>query len=168
MYCGNNQNNRDLLNGNKVLGTPYRCLQKGIGQGLRMPCDPEYKNEYTPIDDFKIYCGGSPVLPQGYDKMGSPVQCLVKGVGIGKSQKASRCSALEFRFGKGVIRFWLLYLIIFLPICLYLFFNTPNFFKKTETVNSVVTEKKDWSKLIPYTILISIVIYVLLRKILRR
>ena len=34
MYCGNNKNNRSLLNGTKVLGTRHSCLKNGVGFGI--------------------------------------------------------------------------------------------------------------------------------------
>lgn len=177
MYCGNNGNNRDLLNGNKVLGTPYQCLKKGIGQGLNMPCDREYKGEYIPIDDFKIYCGQSRILPRDYDRIGSSAQCLAKGVGIGKVQKANsrRCNprgGVALRFGMGgdsrnVVRFWLIYFSISIPISIYLYLATPSYLKKSVTVNNITTEKRDLNKVVPLSIVINIVIYIVLTKILK-
>ena len=96
MYCGNNRNNRSLLDGTKRLGTPNQCLRIGIGKGRNMPCDVEYEGKYLPIDDFKVYCGNRITLPSGYDKMGSPSDCLKKGIGLGKMQIARNgCGDVE-------------------------------------------------------------------------
>ena len=88
IYCGNNAKSNDILNGNKVIGTRYGCLRKGIGKGKNSPVDNNYIGEYQAIDTRKIYCGKSENLPNGYDLMGNLPQCLQKGIGIGKKQKA--------------------------------------------------------------------------------
>lgn len=88
MYCGNNRRNSEVKNGNLVIGNRYGCLKKGIGIGMNLPADPEYK-DYAPIDTRKIYCGKAPRLPRGYQLMGSNSMCLQKGVGVGKKIKAT-------------------------------------------------------------------------------
>ena len=87
MYCGNNKNHSSLLNGEAKIGDRYSCLRKGIGMGLSLPKDPEYDNNYEPIDTRKIYCGKKKRLPKGYSSMGSNSQCLQKGIGIGKKKR---------------------------------------------------------------------------------
>ena len=88
IYCGNNQLDSDLVNGNLIIGNRYQCLKKGIGKGLSLPYDEKYLLDYIPIDDRKIYCGNDNILPEGYHTFGNLPQCLQKGVGIGKKQKA--------------------------------------------------------------------------------
>ena len=195
MYCGNNQNNSDLLNGTKVLGTRYQCFQKGVGLGLNMPPDPEYIGEYIPIDDFKIYCGTAEALPEGYDRLGSSSQCLAKGVGRGKSMRAAgenmggggeNMGAAAENLGGGGEHlagrwrrlfpgsgiFWLIYLLGCVIGAVFLFLWTPDFFKRDEIQESqgvgVVVKKKDISKLVAYLLIIYIVLYVLLKFLIRR
>ena len=90
LYCGNNRNHSGLVNGTHVLGTRYSCLKRGIGKGMNMPLDNEFKREYDPIDETKIYCGDQKTLPQGYDRLGKLGECFAKGIGVGKSLKARR------------------------------------------------------------------------------
>jgi len=73
-----------------VIGSRYLCLKNGIGVGLSLPYDPDYEDEYEPIDDRKYYCGDkspghSP--PEGYDAIGSNAICHRIGVGAGKRLK---------------------------------------------------------------------------------
>lgn len=84
IYCGNNSQDLNVLNGTKVIGTRYDCLRQGIGKGLNLPYDPKYNGSYNPIDKRKIYCGNKPQLPNKYDLVGNLPQCLQKGVGVGK------------------------------------------------------------------------------------
>lgn len=88
MYCGNNLSHPSLLNNEKKLGSRYGCMKKGIGVGLHLPIDPDYKVPYTPYERVKIYCGDQKELPPGYTRFGSPSSCLRKGVGIGKNIRA--------------------------------------------------------------------------------
>ena len=88
MYCGSNRLNPDVIAGNKVIGSRYQCLKKGIGQGLHMPVDLSYNNPYEPIDQRRFYCGNNPILPVEYDANGTLQQCFMKGVGVGRLQKA--------------------------------------------------------------------------------
>jgi len=88
MYCGNNSNHPDLLNGKKTIGTRYGCLLKGKSFGFEQPVDKNFLNPYVPIDNTKKYCGGSNVLPDGYDRFGGLYECYLKGIGVGKRLKA--------------------------------------------------------------------------------
>lgn len=83
MYCGNNRLNRRVLSGEVVIGNRYDCFRRGVGLGLKMPIDldDEY---YEPLDDKRVYCGKSSILPAGYDSVGNLPTCLIKGVGVGK------------------------------------------------------------------------------------
>lgn len=67
MYCGNNANNRRVVNGELEIGNRYGCMRKGVGQGLYMPYDKTYLDEYVPIVETKVYCGNNENLPNGYD-----------------------------------------------------------------------------------------------------
>lgn len=99
IYCGNNSLHSDLTNGNLVLGTRYKCLQKGIGKGMNMPYDLSYNEPYLPIDTRKIYCGNYNLLPENYYSFGNLPQCLQKGVGIGKrikNQNQNEYSPIQF------------------------------------------------------------------------
>jgi hypothetical protein len=88
IYCGNNAENKKLVDRRVTLGNRYHCLQKGIGRGLNQPKDPDYLGAYRPLDKRKMYCGKSTTLPDEYDLFGNLPQCLQKGVGIGKRKKA--------------------------------------------------------------------------------
>ena len=82
MYCGNNLRNKKLLDGTYILGTRYECFRKGVGKGLSLPIDYD-NDEYEPIDNEKIYCGKSEMLPEKYDRMGNLPACFTKGIGVG-------------------------------------------------------------------------------------
>jgi hypothetical protein len=88
MYCGNNANNRKVVRGELVIGDRYSCMRKGIGQGLYMPYDDSYMDEYIPITQVKSYCGNKTELPAGYDRFGTLHECFTKGVGVGRRKKA--------------------------------------------------------------------------------
>jgi hypothetical protein len=88
MYCGNNANHIDLLNGKKTLGTRYSCLLKGKSFGFETEPDQNFLKPYNPIDKTKKYCGNSDVLPDGYDRFGGLYECYLKGMGVGKKLKA--------------------------------------------------------------------------------
>ena len=88
MYCGNNANNRRVVNGELVIGNRYDCMRKGVGQGLYMPYDHSYLDEYIPIDNTRVYCGNKRNLPEGYNRFGGLHECFVKGVGVGRRKKA--------------------------------------------------------------------------------
>lgn len=84
IYCGNNSQHFDLLNGTKVVGDRYKCLKRGIGVGLHGGLDINVIGPYKPIVDRNIYCGTEEHLPDHYDSFGSNTECLQKGIGIGK------------------------------------------------------------------------------------
>jgi hypothetical protein len=88
MYCGNNRRHIDVRSGLKVIGNRYDCLKKGVAVGQYLPYDPNFATRFVPIDDRKIYCGKSAVLPAEYDILGNNHICFQKGVGVGKSLKA--------------------------------------------------------------------------------
>jgi hypothetical protein len=90
IYCGNNALDTDLVSGNKVIGTRYQCLRKGVGIGNNLPYDHKFTLPYAPIDTTKIYCGNSVALPGGYDRFGNLHQCMQKGVGVGKRLRANQ------------------------------------------------------------------------------
>ena len=94
IYCGNNLKNSRLLNKELLPGSRYNCLRKGVGIGRNLPYDPDYEDDYDPIDKTRIYCGKSNKLPTNYDKLGSNIECLRKGIGKGK----------QIRVKKGVSR----------------------------------------------------------------
>lgn len=77
MYCGNNAT--ELVG--RRLGTPYECLKKGIGAGMRAP-GPSGPS-YVAIFRNDKFCGNGN-LPRGMI-YGTPSECLSKGFGIGKS-----------------------------------------------------------------------------------
>ena len=135
IYCGNNSQDTGLVTGTKVLGTRYRCLQKGIGKGLNMPYDDKYLGAYAPIDNTRIYCGNLTVLPAGYDRFGTITECLQKGIGVGKKLKAERGPS-RFRYMYPIVIFLLLELFLFL----WLYNVKPNIILDTRI------EEIDWEK----------------------
>jgi hypothetical protein len=158
IYCGNNAMDINLLNGNKVLGTPYKCLRQGVGKGLSLPYDAKYAGAYMPIDQRQIYCGNQPELPDGYDSMGSLPQCLQKGIGIGKRQRAEQ----------GPPRF-MLFVRIILPVLIFLLVAGGLFsvlyFEKPSIVTLQDKKEIDWGKFmafyVPTVILVGILIFLL-------
>jgi hypothetical protein len=83
IYCGNNL----YEVGNRRIGTPYECLRRGIGQGLKSDLT-DFNPNYQAIIADNTYCGtGAP--PAG-KQMGTPTSCLRKGVGIGKKLQYDR------------------------------------------------------------------------------
>lgn len=80
IYCGNNL--YEL--GDRRIGTPYECLQRGIGRGLNSDIST-FNPNYRPIIEDNVYCGtGEP--PRG-KVIGTPSECLRKGIGVGKSMQ---------------------------------------------------------------------------------
>lgn len=88
IYCGNNGQHPQLLNGTKVLGTRYGCLQKGLQRGNSLPVDPAFLLPYTPIVPNTKYCGNQNNLPNGYTRFGGLHECYLSGIGVGKRLKA--------------------------------------------------------------------------------
>jgi len=95
IYCGNNAEHPDLLNGTKILGSRFSCLQKGKTNGYSQPVDPNFLLPYRPIDTTRKYCGNSSVLPNGYNRFGGLYECYLKGVGVGKKLKANNAGIGE-------------------------------------------------------------------------
>ena len=89
IYCGNNRLNEKLVSGTHNLGTRNQCFKKGRLVGLSLPYDVSYSLPYQPIDNTKIYCEDTIVLPNDYDRFGTIRECLQKGIGIGKRIKAT-------------------------------------------------------------------------------
>lgn len=81
MYCGNNKLHPDLINKNKIVGTPYLCFKKGIGVGKNIKTN--YIIPYEPLMKNNIYCGNDMTNP----KIGTLSQCLQKGYGVGLAQR---------------------------------------------------------------------------------
>ena len=145
IYCGNNVLDNNLVNGNILLGTRYKCLKKGIGTGLNMPYDSKYTNDYEPIDNRKIYCGDKNSLPSEYDTFGNLPQCLQKGVAIGKRKKALKgepflYNVLQNKKYTYYYRF-VFGLFISLIIFLILYYTKPSFVLKNENISLNNTEK---------------------------
>lgn len=142
IYCGNNANHPELLNGTQILGDRYGCLRKGIGVGRGLPYDASYLNDYAPIDDTREYCGNNIDLPRQYDSFGTLKSCYTKGVGVGRRQKALEgpgpvpnniivnnppTASLTSKIIN--IKNFIL-LLIFVIIFLSLYFTNPSFIKK--------------------------------------
>ncbi|ADO00429.1 hypothetical protein WIV_gp086 [Wiseana iridescent virus] len=94
LYCGNNSRERGLVDGTKVLGTRYQCLKKGIGRGLKEPIFT-WSDEYSPIEEVKVFCGNGDVLPQNKDRFGTRDECLRKGFAVGQHQKYTRDGGIQ-------------------------------------------------------------------------
>jgi hypothetical protein len=87
-YCGNNK--FELESGNKVLGTPYQCLKKGVGVGLNAPSPGT--TQYEPIDPpAPTFCGtGQPPEGKVTSTRGA---CFRKGFGVGQRLKDTRAAS---------------------------------------------------------------------------
>lgn len=88
IYCGNNSLHPDVVNGNAIIGTKFRCLKKGYGAGFYGEIDLNFLNDYEPIDRRKIYCGNRQEVPEGYDRQGNLPSCFQKGFATGKKERA--------------------------------------------------------------------------------
>ena len=152
IYCGNNAQDDQLLDGTKIIGTRHGCMKKGFGKGFNMPYDPKFGGPYTPIDKRKIYCGNNSEKPDGYDSIGSLSQCLQKGIGIGKRKRGILgysplgYSPLGYSpsnnyFFKIVVFF----IVIEVGIFCYLYFSRP---KIVTTKDHKNIERINWSKFI--------------------
>lgn len=144
IYCGNNAKSTDILNGNKVIGTRYNCMRKGIGKGLNLPVDNNYLGDYEPIDTRKIYCGNAENLPDGYDLMGSLPQCLQRGIGIGKKQKAENSNQRQLipSFSKQNYKIITIYILLCASIFLVLYFTKPDFISDKKNNKNIINTKK--------------------------
>jgi hypothetical protein len=168
IYCGNNAQDLDLLSGNKVLGTRYKCMRKGVGVGLNSPRDPKFAGAYTAIDTRRIYCGDKPDLPSGYDSMGNLPMCLQKGVGIGKRINAGNSTTHESSSFYTSIetkqRKTEFYILIFFAIAtilfMYLFLKKPLFVidKRIDNVK-IINWYKFMSVYIPMISLVGITLF---------
>ena len=156
IYCGNNAQDDQLLDGTRIIGTRHGCMKKGFGKGFNMPYDPKFAGPYTPIDKRRIYCGNNSEKPEGYDSMGSLSQCLQKGIGIGKRKRGilgyspnysplgyspSDYSPNNDYFFKMVVIFIVIEVVIF---C-YLYFSKPKIVTTKDRKN---IQRINWSKFI--------------------
>lgn len=169
IYCGNNAKSADILSGNKVIGTRYNCMRKGIGKGLNLPVDNNYLGDYEPIDTRKIYCGNAENLPDGYDLMGSLPQCLQKGIGIGKKQKAENSNQhqLMSSFSSNskqnykIVIYITIYILLCVSIFLVLYFTKPDFISDKKNNKNVINTKKLLLYYISIIAVIGIILFIL-------
>ena len=96
IFCGADLADPQLITGQKILGTRYKCMQKGIGLGkFILPLDQNLVTKlvnnvpYVPVNRKKYYCGNASILPAGYSDFGDLDGCLRKGVAIGKKLRAA-------------------------------------------------------------------------------
>jgi hypothetical protein len=148
IYCGNNSQVPQLLAGNMIMGTKYRCMRKGVGKGLHMPYDPNFTGEYMPLDQRRIYCGNQNVLPEGYDSMGNLTQCLQKGIGIGKRQRAEQGPPQVMLFVSVILPI-LIFAILAVGLFSYLYFGKPSIVTTRDSDNRKMI---DWSKFMTFYI----------------
>lgn len=171
IYCGNNANHPELLNGTQILGDRYGCLRKGIGVGRYLPYDASYLNDYAPIDNTKEYCGNNVNLPEEYNRFGTLKSCYTKGVGVGRRQKALEgpgpVNQIQPQIGENRpimsltskilnIKNFIL-LLIFIIIFLSLYFTKPSFITKGGN-----GEDKDNIDIEKFTLILSVVLLVLI------
>ena len=155
IYCGNNAQDSQLLDGTKIIGTRHGCMKKGFGKGFNMSYDPKFAGPYTPIDKRRIYCGNNSEKPEGYDSMGSLSQCLQKGIGIGKRKRGilgysplgyspSDYSPLGYSSSNNYFfKMIVLFIVIEVVIFCYLYFSKP---KIVTTKDHKNIERINWSK----------------------
>ena len=87
IYCGNTRI-RAVQQGLRPMGTRKSCYKKGIQIGrFVLPPDVEYARAYLPLDNRRIYCGNSNVVPANHI-LGKLPWCLSKGIGKGKRARA--------------------------------------------------------------------------------
>ena len=143
IYCGNNRLSPELVSGEKVLGSRYKCMKRGIGVGLNLPYDPDYAGGYEPISEEKFYCGDKDQLPQGYMRFGTLPQCQGKGVGLGKVMRAEKGPPPKSSKYIGILFVWIVWLILCCGIGAALYYKRPDF---------VIGEDKkiDWKKFSVY------------------
>uniref|UniRef100_A0A6C0KTY2 Uncharacterized protein n=1 Tax=viral metagenome TaxID=1070528 RepID=A0A6C0KTY2_9ZZZZ len=96
IYCGDAA---ALPTSYDVMGTRYRCLQKGVGTGMMLPNyrRDEFLARPRPPPGERIYCGNAAALPAGYARFGLKSQCLKKGVGIGLAMTPAKRAAAQAR-----------------------------------------------------------------------
>lgn len=151
IYCGNNTENRNLRNGNLIIGTRSMCLRKGIGKGLNLPYDENSSGPYNPIDQRRIYCGDRNILPNGYDYMGNLPLCLQKGIGIGKHRKTLISNRRIIMFIRKILPI-ILAMLGYIMIYLYLRISKP----------SVVTDQNNPQRIITRRFVVFYLILILL------
>jgi hypothetical protein len=183
IYCGNNANHNALVNGQVRLGTRFECLQKGKQIGLAQPVDPSFAQPYQPIDPLRKYCGNQANIPNGYNRFGTLHECMLTGIGVGKRIKATnpenkinnhdinnyieQDNAVvayppvrnENRVPKKIILSIIIFLIIFSSLFIGLYYGKPSFITKYN--NDKKEDEIDWSKFIPYILLFSIIVAIL-------
>ena len=165
MYCGNNALHPEVISGRKIIGTRYKCMQKGINVGLNQPLDLNYNVPFEPIDNRKFYCGNNNILPDGYHDNGTLYHCFTKGIGIGKVQANEQNNennennekepVVKTKFS--LIIFVFLYLTICAIFIITLYYTKPSFI--TITNNGVI--EIDWTKFGLYIALFCIIIAIL-------
>lgn len=161
IYCGNNRNNKNIISGEKKIGTRYSCLKSGFGLGYyKIPIN-SYENKYVPIDTTKIYCGNSAELPPNYDRFGTLRECHSKGVGIGllKKYNENEYEHIDFSFKndrKYILEIFLCWVFTSVIIGVMLYFKKPKFILNSN-INSNINSKKNinYILLILYSIFIS-------------
>lgn len=97
IYCGDRA---ALPDDYDVMGTRYRCLQKGVGVGMMLPNsrrDEFLARPRPPTGGGRLYCGNAAVLPAGYTRFGLKSQCLKKGVGIGLAMPLAKRATAQAR-----------------------------------------------------------------------
>lgn len=123
VYCGNNY----FEKGNRPLGTPYECMKKGIGAGLRGDLS-NFSPNYRPIFPNDKFCGIGKT-PANMVR-GKPHECLSKGYGIGLKLQYDRrrsepvtdlqrvfiCAIIVLVLVQIIFREWILTFIIFVFI----------------------------------------------------
>ncbi len=174
IYCGNNRLNNNLVNGTSLLGNRYDCFKKGLGKGLSLSIDENYRNGYEPIDNTRIYCGNRKELPENYDRFGNLPHCLQKGIGVGKRIKIENegnnldggTENLDLNYKKDKKRIKLINLIINIIFSILVFFllfiTKPSFLiKKNKDTNKKLGKRKQiiWYKFIILYIIIILPIW---------
>ena len=159
IYCGNNRLNNNLVNGTYHLGNRYECFKKGIGKGLSLQTDENYRNGYEPIDNTRIYCGNKEDLPNDYNRFGNLAHCLQKGIGVGKRIKIERednnidGGTLKNKNKSEKIK--IIFNIIFSIFLFFiLFISKPYFLIKKDSKEKDKTKKIIWYKFIIIYIII--------------
>ena len=159
IYCGNNRLNNNVVNGTSLIGNRYHCFKKGVGKGLSLPIDENYRNDYEPIDNTRIYCGNKEDLPDNYDRFGNLSHCLQKGIGVGKKIKIEReennidAGTIENNYKKTKI-IKLIFNIIFSILIFFILFISKPYFLIDKDKEKSKKKKIIWYKFIILYILI--------------